>query len=84
MVWTRGEWINHGLPNYVAIDRKPENGCEIQNAACGCSGIMLRLKVVKGKTATEDDGDYNEQLLHGTKILKELVRILSILSLGCD
>jgi hypothetical protein len=68
-----GEWINHGLPNYVAIDRKPENGCEIQNAACGCSGIMLRLKVVKGKTATEDDGDYNEQLLHGTKILKELV-----------
>jgi hypothetical protein len=34
---------------------------------------MLRLKVVKGKTATEDDGDYNEQLLHGTKILKELV-----------
>jgi Transposase IS4 len=24
-----GEWINHGLPFYVAIDRKPENGCEI-------------------------------------------------------
>jgi hypothetical protein len=31
------------------------------------------LKVVKGKTATEDDRDYDEQLLHGTKILKELV-----------
>eukprot|EP00542_Grammatophora_oceanica_P010949 CAMPEP_0194045412 /NCGR_PEP_ID=MMETSP0009_2-20130614/16765_1 /TAXON_ID=210454 /ORGANISM="Grammatophora oceanica, Strain CCMP 410" /LENGTH=100 /DNA_ID=CAMNT_0038690263 /DNA_START=168 /DNA_END=467 /DNA_ORIENTATION=+ len=30
-----GHWINIGLPMYVAIDRKPENGCEIQNAACG-------------------------------------------------
>jgi hypothetical protein len=26
---------NHGLPMYVAMNRKPENGCEIQNAACG-------------------------------------------------
>jgi hypothetical protein len=41
-------WINHGLPQYVAIDRKPENGCEIQNAACGMSGVMLQLKLVKG------------------------------------
>jgi len=23
-----GAWINHGLPMYMAIDRKPENGCE--------------------------------------------------------
>jgi hypothetical protein len=38
-----GSWINHGLPMYVAIDRKPENGCEIQNSACGKSGVMLRL-----------------------------------------
>ena len=36
-----GHWINHGLPMYVAIDRKPENGCEIQNAACGRSGVMI-------------------------------------------
>jgi hypothetical protein len=28
-----GNWINHGLPIYNAIDRNPENGCEIQNAA---------------------------------------------------
>jgi hypothetical protein len=46
-----GEWINHGLPMYVAMDRKPENGCEIQDAACGRSGIMIQLKLVK--TATE-------------------------------
>ena len=34
-------WINHGLPMYVAIDRIPEKGCEIQNAACGHSGVMI-------------------------------------------
>ncbi|KAG7349008.1 transposase IS4 [Nitzschia inconspicua] len=42
-----GHWTNMGLPMYVAIDRKPENGCEIQNATCGQSGFMLRLKLVK-------------------------------------
>ena len=31
---------------YVAIDIKPENGCEIQNAVDGKSGIMLRLRLV--------------------------------------
>ena len=36
-----GSWINIGLPMYVSIDRKPESGCEIQNAACGISGVML-------------------------------------------
>jgi hypothetical protein len=32
--WYRqgGHWIEHGLLQYVAIDRKAENGCEIQNA----------------------------------------------------
>ena len=24
-------WINIGLPMYISIDHKPENGCEIQN-----------------------------------------------------
>lgn len=38
-----GDWINEGLPHYVAIDRKPENGCEIQTACCGTSGIMMSL-----------------------------------------
>ena len=42
-----GFWINIGLPQYVAIDRKPENGCEIQNACCARSRIMLQLKLVK-------------------------------------
>jgi len=42
-----GHWINKGLPMYVAIDRKPEDGCEIQNACDGVSGIMMQLKMVK-------------------------------------
>ena len=69
-----GHWINHGLPMYVAIDRKPENGCEIQNAACGRSGVMIQLKIVKtaeeenASAVTEDDGNN-----HGTNVLKFLV-----------
>ena len=69
-----GHWINHGLPMYVAIDSKPENGCEIQNAACGRSGVMIRLKIVKraeeenASAVTENDGNN-----HGTNVLKFLV-----------
>lgn len=72
-----GEWINHGLPMYVAIDRKPENGCEIQSACCGVCGIMIQLKLVK--TATEQEriqheGNINDLTnLHGLKVLKELI-----------
>ena len=69
-----GDWINMGLPMYVAIDRKPDNGCEIQNSACGVSGIMLRLKLVK---TAEEEGAHLEEagegLNHGTKVLKYLV-----------
>ena len=42
-----GHWINMGLPMYVAIDRKPEDGCEIQNACCGKTGIMMQLRLVR-------------------------------------
>ena len=66
-----GHWINIGLPMYVTIDRKLENGCEIQNAADGKSGIMLCLMLV---TMAEESriqdavGDEAEEtrLLHGT------------------
>jgi len=69
-----GRWIPVGLPMYVAIDRKPENGCEIQNAACGRSGIMLRLHLVT--TAADQHGNLSAavtQLLHGTTVLQRLV-----------
>ena len=66
----------HGLPQYVTIDRKPENGCEIQNATFGRSRSMLRLKLVKGidlvgEEEDNDDKQNNEStLLHGTQVLK--------------
>jgi Transposase IS4 len=58
----------------VAIDRKPQNGCEIQNSACGHSGILLWLKIVK--TAREERtyaDNNNDGLLHGIIVLKELI-----------
>jgi len=69
-----GHWINEGLPHYVAMDRKPENGCEIQDAACGDSGVMIRLKVVKTTKAEEEDDDDSNELPHGMQVMKELVR----------
>jgi hypothetical protein len=69
-----GYWINHGLPQYIAIDRKPEFGCEIQNSCCGRSGIMMRLKLVKTmeeQLTHAQPGD--DGLLHGTAVLKYLV-----------
>ena len=58
-----GGWINYGLPHYIAIDRKPENGLEVQNAACGDSGIMMQLKLVKGDA--DSDHDDNEDVNYG-------------------
>ena len=70
-----GHWINMGLLMYIAIDQKPESDCETQNSACGRSGVMLRLRLVKttekreSKHANADD----DGLLHGTQIIKTLV-----------
>ena len=30
-----GHWINLGFPMYVVMHKKPDNGAEIQNSACG-------------------------------------------------
>ena len=38
--------MDTGLPMYLALERKPDNGGEIQNHADVVSGIMLHLKVV--------------------------------------
>ena len=68
-----GDWINKGLPMYVAIDRKPEQGCEIQNASCAESGIMIQLKLVKTKDEEERD-NVDDGINHGTKVLTALVK----------
>ena len=44
---TRGHWTNASLTQYIAIDRKPENGCEMHNYVGGVSGIVMQLKLVK-------------------------------------
>jgi hypothetical protein len=68
-----GDWINHGLPCYVAIDRKPENGCEIQNAACGTSGVMLQLHLVKSAGDREGEEGRPVEENHGTQVLRKLL-----------
>ena len=50
-----GHWINMGLPMYVAIDCKPEDGLEIQDSCCAKSGILLQLKLVKTAEANAQD-----------------------------
>ena len=64
-----GNWIDIGLPMYVAMDRKPENGGEIQDSCDGATGIMLRLVVVKG---ADPDPNANE-LPHGANVMLDLV-----------
>ena len=57
-----GHWINLGLPIYVAIDRKPENGCEIQNLADARAYVMLQLKLVEHE---ENENQYLAGLANG-------------------
>ena len=57
---------------YVAIDRNPENGAEIYNAACRRSGIMMRIRIVKSDKNEEEHQDDRENIHHGTKVLKAL------------
>jgi hypothetical protein len=66
-----GDWINVGLPMYVAMDRKPENGAEIQNACCAESGVMIRLRIRKSKAVDSLDLDPSQG--HGTGVLRDLV-----------
>ena len=51
-------WINLVLPIYVAMDRKPENGVDIHTVACGWSGIMMWLRIVKS-ARNEKDQEYD-------------------------
>ena len=48
-----GDWINRGLPHYIVMDKKPDNGLEIQNEACDDTGVMVWLKLVKELKTTE-------------------------------
>ena len=69
-----GYWVNMGIPEYIAIYQKPENGCEIQNSSCDRSSDMLWIRLVK--TAEERETEHanagDDGLLHGTQALKTL------------
>ena len=59
-----------GLQMFVVMDRKPENGTEIQNAASGQYRIMMRLRNVKS-ARNEADQEYDEDNTpRGTKVLE--------------
>lgn len=59
----------------IALLYKPENGCEIQNAACGTTGIMMELRIVKGDENDVLDVDAEDQeLTHGCKVMLSLLR----------
>jgi len=73
------DYINHGLPHYSVIDRKPDNGLELQNIVCVESGIMLYLKLVKSakEEARNDRLKFNEEELaygKGTRVILELTK----------
>jgi Transposase IS4 len=69
-----GKHINKGLPRYTKIDCKPEDGAEIQNAACAESGVMIQLKLLKNKRSdVETHASEDAGLPHGAKVLKELL-----------
>ena len=68
-----GHWINLGLLIYVAMDRKPDNGADIHNDAGRRPGIMMQLVIFKSASNEEDQEDDEDNLPHGTKVLKELV-----------
>lgn len=65
---------------YVAMDRKPEDGCETQCAADGETGVMIRLRLVK--SAEEEDRLreqfpepwYKEEIHHGGQVLLDLIK----------
>ena len=67
--------INIILPQYISIDIKPENGCDIHNAADGFSGIIVQLNLVK--TSSDEDLHSPEEhygLLYGTKVMLNILQ----------
>ena len=62
-----------GLPKYVSKYRKTKTGYEIQNAAHGSSGVILRLKLAKQlifiNVSTNKNG-----MLHGAYVFMQPVK----------
>jgi hypothetical protein len=78
-----GVFVDAGLPMYLVLERKLDNGSKIQNLADIASRIMLRLKVVKSTneekaiatataTGTDNDDDAANEGGKGTQVILEL------------
>jgi Transposase IS4 len=68
-----GNWINEGIPHFVSMDWKPEDGCKIWSACDGRSGVMITLKLVKGKKKLDEESTDEERFNQGTKVLLKLI-----------
>ena len=55
---------------YVVMDRNLENGVGIHNAAYERLGIMMCLRIVKSTRNEADQEDDEDNIPHGTKVLK--------------
>ena len=66
-----GDWIDVGLPHYVALDRKPESGCELKTAACGKSGMVLNMEITLSAEETREKA-YEGTVGHGTAVTLRL------------
>lgn len=66
------DWSVLGLPHYVALERKLENGCEMKSAACGTSGDIIRLQLVKPSEDTRME-KYEKDYQHGIAVTLRLV-----------
>ena len=60
------------------MERKTDNGADIHNDACGQSGIMMRIRIIKSARHETEQEDDEDNLPHGTQVLKELVLLLAI------
>ena len=67
-----GHFINLDFPMYVVMDSNLENGVGINNAAYDRLGIMMCLRIFKSTRNEADQEDDEDNIPHGTKVLKEL------------
>ena len=44
-----GDYLTMGCPHYVMIATKPDAGIEVQTSACGKSGVLCQLRLMKSK-----------------------------------
>ena len=56
----------------MALERKPEKTCELKTAACGKSGICVRIEAVVSAEETSQR-DYEGENSHGAAVLMRLV-----------